>query len=118
MRPLPLTLFDLDHTLLDGDSDVLWCEFLMARGVLDREAFEPQNQRMERDYKAGTVSPQTFCEFYVSTLAGRTREQWAPLRSRTSARAAVPMRGAIISCMKASRSGCHWADVRPASVPI
>ena len=26
---------------------------------------------MERDYKAGTVSPQAFCEFYVSTLAGR-----------------------------------------------
>ena len=35
-RPLPLTLFDLDHTLLDGDSDVLWCEFLMQRGELDR----------------------------------------------------------------------------------
>jgi HAD superfamily hydrolase (TIGR01490 family) len=79
-RPLPLTLFDLDHTLLDGDSDVLWCDFLMQRGELDRAAFEPRNQRMERDYKAGTVSPQAFCEFYVSTLAGRSREQWEPLR--------------------------------------
>lgn len=79
-RPLPLTLFDLDHTLLDGDSDVLWCEFLMDRGVLDRASFEPRNQRMERDYKAGTVSAQDFCEFYVSTLAGRTRAHWEPLR--------------------------------------
>ncbi|HSW26439.1 MAG TPA: HAD family hydrolase [Burkholderiaceae bacterium] len=79
-RPLPLTLFDLDHTLLDGDSDVLWCDFLMQRGALDRTVFEPRNQRMELEYKAGSVSPQAFCEFYVSTLAGRTRQQWEPLR--------------------------------------
>lgn len=79
-RPLPLTLFDLDHTLLDGDSDVLWCEFLLQRGELERAAFEPINRRMAREYSAGTVSAQAFCEFYVSTLAGRTREQWEPLR--------------------------------------
>ncbi len=79
-RPLPLTLFDLDHTLLDGDSDVLWCEFLMERGVLERAVFEPRNQQMERGYKAGSVTPQEFCEFYVSTLQGRTRNEWEPLR--------------------------------------
>ena len=79
-RPLLLTLFDLDHTLLDGDSDVLWCEFLLQRGVFDRAVFEPRNQQMEREYKAGTVSPHAFCEFYVSTLAGRSRAQWEPLR--------------------------------------
>ena len=81
-RPLPLTLFDLDHTLLDGDSDVLWCEFLMQHGELDRTQFEPLNQQMDREYRAGTVGTQAFCEFYVSTLAGRTREQWEPLRRR------------------------------------
>jgi HAD superfamily hydrolase (TIGR01490 family) len=79
-RPLPLTLFDLDHTLLDGDTDVLWCEFLLGRGVLERAQFEDENRRMEREYQAGTVSPQAFCEFYVSTLAGRTRAEWEPLR--------------------------------------
>ncbi len=36
-----LALFDLDHTLLDGDSDVLWCGWLMDQGVLDRDRFEP-----------------------------------------------------------------------------
>jgi HAD superfamily hydrolase (TIGR01490 family) len=79
-RPLPLTLFDLDYTLLDGDSDVLWCEFLMDRGELDRAQFEPRNRRMELEYNAGTVSAQAFCEFYVATLGGRTRAQWDPLR--------------------------------------
>jgi HAD superfamily hydrolase (TIGR01490 family) len=79
-RPLRLTLFDLDHTLLDGDSDVLWCEFLMNRGELARAEFEPRNRQMARDYQSGSVSPQAFCEFYVGTLAGRTRAQWEPLR--------------------------------------
>ena len=54
-RPLPLTLFDLDHTLLDGDSDVLWCDFLMQRGALERTVFEPGNLRMAREYQAGSV---------------------------------------------------------------
>jgi HAD superfamily hydrolase (TIGR01490 family) len=81
-RPLRLTLFDLDHTLLDGDSDVLWCEFLIAEGVLDRAEFAPRNERMAREYGAGTVSVQAFCEFYVGTLAGRTRAEWEPLRRR------------------------------------
>jgi HAD superfamily hydrolase (TIGR01490 family) len=74
-----LTLFDLDHTLLDGDSDVLWCDFLIEHGLLDRDEFGALNAAMERDYKAGTVSPQAFCDFYVSTLAGRNAAGWAPL---------------------------------------
>lgn len=75
-----LALFDLDHTLLDGDSDVLWCDFLMARGVLDRAVFEPRNAAMERDYRAGSVSAADFSAFYVSTLAGRTPADWSVLR--------------------------------------
>lgn len=71
-----LALFDLDHTLLEGDSDQLWCDFLMARGVLDRAAFAARNAAMERDYRAGTVSVQAFSEFYVGTLAGRTAAGW------------------------------------------
>jgi HAD superfamily hydrolase (TIGR01490 family) len=79
-RLLPLTLFDLDHTLLDGDSDVLWCEFLLERGEIPRDQFEAANRRMAQEYRAGSVSAHAFCEFYVSTLRGRTREQWEPLR--------------------------------------
>jgi HAD superfamily hydrolase (TIGR01490 family) len=89
-----LTLFDLDHTLLDGDSDVLWCEFLMDRGVLERTLFEPRNRRMQREYGAGSASAQEFCEFYVSTLAGRSRSEWEPLRRDYFAQAIVPRIGA------------------------
>jgi HAD superfamily hydrolase (TIGR01490 family) len=75
-----LTLFDLDHTLLDGDSDQLWCEFLMDRGVLPRTEFEARNQAMARDYAAGLASAQGFCDFYVATLAGRSAAEWQPWR--------------------------------------
>jgi HAD superfamily hydrolase (TIGR01490 family) len=75
-----LTLFDLDHTLLDGDSDQLWCEFLMDRGVLPREPFETLNRAMARDYAAGEVSAQAFCDFYIGTLAGRDAGEWDALR--------------------------------------
>lgn len=89
-RLLPLTLFDLDHTLLDGDSDVLWCDFLIDKGVLDRAEFGARNQAMERAYKAGSVSPLEFCEFYVASLRGRTREEWEPLRREYFESAIVP----------------------------
>ena len=79
---MKLALFDLDHTLLSGDSDVLWCEFLMTEGVLDRDSFAARNAQMEADYKAGSVDAQAFASFYVSTLAGRTPAQWQPLRQR------------------------------------
>jgi HAD superfamily hydrolase (TIGR01490 family) len=78
-RSLSLTLFDLDHTLLDGDTDILWCDFLLQRGAIDRAHFGAENQRLEREYRAGTVSAQVFSEFYVSTLAG-TRAHWEPVR--------------------------------------
>ncbi|HKX41363.1 MAG TPA: HAD family hydrolase [Burkholderiaceae bacterium] len=67
-----LALFDLDHTLLSGDSDVLWCEYLMQHGLLDRAEFAPRNAEMARRYDEGSVTPQAYCEFYVSTLAGRS----------------------------------------------
>ena len=85
-----LALFDLDHTLLSGDSDVLWCDWLMREGVLDRASFEPRNAAMEAGYKAGTVSVAEFCGFYVGTLAGRSLAQWEPLRQRFLAQEIAP----------------------------
>ena len=75
-----LTLFDLDNTLLTGDSDVLWCDFLIKQGILDRDEFSARNADMNARYKAGTVRVREFSEFYVSTLAGRSVGEWQPLR--------------------------------------
>ena len=74
MSSLRLALFDLDGTLLDGDTDELWCEFLMDEGVLNRADFESRNRSVVERYRAGTITPAEFCAFYASTLAGRSRE--------------------------------------------
>ena len=75
-----IAFFDLDHTLLSGDSDVLWCAFLIHKGVLDRVGFERRNADIEARYKAGSVEPSEFANFYLSTLAGHTPAHWEPLR--------------------------------------
>ena len=79
MKPR-LTCFDLDHTLLSGDSDVLWCDFLIRKGMLDATVFVAKNADMEARYKSGRVGLDEFANFYVGTLAGRTPGQWEASR--------------------------------------
>ena len=50
-----LALFDLDNTLLAGDSDFEWAQFLISRGVVDREIQEAKNLAFYEQYKAGTL---------------------------------------------------------------
>jgi HAD superfamily hydrolase (TIGR01490 family) len=76
-----LALFDLDHTLLSGDSDMLWCEFLVGLGLLDA-SFAERNRRMADAYTAGSVSPAEYCDFHAGTLAGHDLAYWEPLRER------------------------------------
>lgn len=85
-----LTLFDLDHTLLSGDSDALWCDFLMDKGILERGSFAVRNADMATRYQAGTVGAQEFADFYVGTLAGKTPGDWEPARQEFLATRVVP----------------------------
>ncbi|MBW0169386.1 MAG: HAD family hydrolase [Hydrogenophaga sp.] len=77
----PLALFDLDHTLLDGDGDDLWCRFLLRHGLLDASV-QARNEQMGADYRSGRVSVEDFSNFYAGLLAGRTPAQWAPWQAR------------------------------------
>ncbi|MEI6737838.1 MAG: HAD-IB family hydrolase, partial [Pseudomonadota bacterium] len=77
---LRLALFDLDNTLLTGDTDVLWAEFLIDRHYIDQHVFAAANADMERRYKAGLVTAEEFCGFYASTLKGRLRVECEALR--------------------------------------
>ena len=86
-----IAFFDLDHTLLSADSDVLWCEFLVQHGLLpDPEGFRARNAELARRYDEGSVTPAEFCGFYVSTLGGRTPAFWQPWLSRFVAEAVLP----------------------------
>ncbi len=96
-----LALFDLDGTLLDGDTDELWCEFLVDEGVLARADFEARNRSIVERYRAGAVTPAEFCAFYASTLAGRSRDGWLALRTRFVATQILPRIGAAARALVA-----------------
>jgi len=71
---MTLALFDLDNTLLGGDSDHAWGEFLVRRGHVDAEAYRQANDRFYADYQAGTLDIRAFCEFVFAVLARNTPE--------------------------------------------
>ncbi len=72
---MKLVLFDLDNTLLAGDSDYEWGQFLIARGVVDRAHYEAKNQAFYEDYKAGRLDIHAFLAFALRPLATHSRAQ-------------------------------------------
>jgi HAD superfamily hydrolase (TIGR01490 family) len=77
-----LAIFDLDHTLLDGDSDYLWGQFLVEQGKVDGASYERQNRIFYEQYQAGTLDIDAFASFSLAPLAaGEPRELYA-LRER------------------------------------
>lgn len=72
---MTLALFDLDHTLLDGDSDYLWGEFLCDQGVVNRAAYRAENARYYREYHAGTMDIHEFLHFGLRPLAAHEPAQ-------------------------------------------
>jgi HAD superfamily hydrolase (TIGR01490 family) len=64
-----LALFDLDNTLLAGDSDYEWGQFLVERGVLERDTYEAQNRSYYEQYVAGTLDIHEFLGFALRPLA-------------------------------------------------
>jgi len=72
---LKLALFDLDNTLLAGDSDFEWAQFLIEKGVLDRELYEARNLHFYDQYRAGTLDIHEFLDFQLKPLARHPRAQ-------------------------------------------
>lgn len=72
---MPLAIFDLDNTLLAGDSDYLWGQFLGETGAVDREAYERENERFYAEYREGRLDIMAFLAFSLRPLAAHPREQ-------------------------------------------
>ncbi len=76
---MDLALFDLDNTLIRGDSDFEWAQFLINQGVLEREVYEARNLEFYEQYKAGTLDIEVFLDFQLQPLAHHPRsvlEAW------------------------------------------
>lgn len=63
-----LAIFDLDNTLLAGDSDYLWGQFLVEQGVVNGPQYERENRRFYEQYKAGTLDIAEFQRFSLTPL--------------------------------------------------
>ncbi len=68
-----LALFDLDNTILAGDSDYNWSRFLIQEGYLDGAIHAEKNEKFYEDYKAGTLDIYAFVEFQFKPLARNPR---------------------------------------------
>ncbi len=69
MDVLNLAIFDLDNTLLGGDSDYLWGRFLIEQGLVDGEYYERENRRFYEEYKLGTLDIYEFLRFSLQPLS-------------------------------------------------
>ncbi len=76
---MTLAIFDLDNTLISGDSDHLWGQFVCEQGLVDSDSFARENERFYRDYQAGTLDIDAYLRFALGPLAGRSPEELAPL---------------------------------------
>lgn len=64
-----LALFDLDNTLLAGDSDYNWSLFLIDEGLLDANTHHERNEQFYQDYKNGSLDIYAFLKFQLQPLS-------------------------------------------------
>lgn len=78
---MQLAIFDLDNTLLNGDSDYNWSLFLIEHGVLDSDLYKERNEQFFKEYQSGNLDVIAYCEFQFKTLKDNPRELLDELRS-------------------------------------
>ena len=67
---MSLAIFDLDNTLIGGDSDYLWGEFLCDEGIIsDRQSFEKKNAYFYQQYELGSLDIYAWAEFSFEILS-------------------------------------------------
>lgn len=86
-----LALFDLDNTLIVGDSDFQWAQFLIEKKALDRELHESRNMEFYEQYKAGTLDIYEFLDFQLKPLSRHSRAQLETWRSEFMTRKIMPL---------------------------
>ena len=75
-----LALFDLDNTLIAGDSDHLWGDFLVSQGRVNAIEHKALNAHFYDQYKNGELNIDEYLTFALGPMAGMTKETLAPLQ--------------------------------------
>ncbi len=72
---MTLAIFDLDNTLIGGDSDNLWGEFVCEQGLVDAPGFAKRNNQFYTDYQNGNLDIMAYLRFALGPLKGRPRAE-------------------------------------------
>ncbi|MFT4863477.1 MAG: HAD superfamily hydrolase (TIGR01490 family) [Pseudohongiellaceae bacterium] len=86
-----LALFDLDNTLLAGDSDHAWGEYLIKRGLVDAQHHAEANDRFYADYQTGTLDIHAYVRFTLSPIMSKTLAELALMHKEFMAEFIEPM---------------------------
>lgn len=79
---MALAIFDLDNTLLGGDSDYLWGTFLVENGLVDGDYYANENERFYREYDEGVLDIFEFLQFSLKPLKDNDPSLLKGLRER------------------------------------
>jgi HAD superfamily hydrolase (TIGR01490 family) len=74
---MTLAIFDLDNTLIGGDSDYLWGQFVCEQGLVDSAQFGRQNEQFFQDYQRGSLDIDAYLRFSLAPLQGHSMETLA-----------------------------------------
>lgn len=104
MKSKELALFDLDHTLIDVDSDHSWGQFIVQQGLVDKDEYAQANDKFYQDYIASTLDPIEYNEFVANFLKSQLLDDLHYWRERYLERWIIPnMRPKAMDAIKAHR---------------
>jgi len=88
---MALAIFDLDNTLIAGDSDHSWGEFLVTQQLVDKAHFQQVNDQFYADYVAGNLDIYAYLEFSLQPLTTMTMAELALLHEQFMQHVIKPM---------------------------
>ncbi|MFP6794810.1 MAG: HAD family hydrolase [Pseudomonadales bacterium] len=88
---MPLTIFDLDETLIAADSDHEWGQFVVDKGLVDAQKHKKKNDDFYEQYKAGQLDIDEYLQFSCSVLTQYSIEDLHRFRSEFVAQRILPI---------------------------
>ena len=88
---MALAIFDLDNTLIAGDSDHGWGEFLVTEQLVDAQRFQQANDQFYADYVAGDLNIIAYLEFSLQPLTSMSMDELAQLHQQFMRQVIEPM---------------------------
>ena len=76
---MKLHVFDLDDTLLCGDSEGAWINFLSTKGFFANEDHVSIMEQFEVDYRSGNFDPEKYCLYILKSMQGLHEKELSKL---------------------------------------